>query len=50
VNLTVAQLLKFGNQPVQITGGIRYWAESPANGPEDLGFRIQITPLFPKKK
>ncbi len=48
VNLTVNQLLKFGEQLVQVGGGIRYWAESPDAGPEDWGLRLQLTLLFPK--
>ncbi|MDA0842166.1 MAG: transporter [Planctomycetota bacterium] len=48
VNLTVSQLLKIGNMPVQFTLGGRYWADSPDNGPEDFGLRAQLTLLFPK--
>ena len=48
INLTIAQLLKFGNQPVQLGGGVRYWAASPAGGPEGWGARIVSTFLFPK--
>jgi hypothetical protein len=48
LNITVAQLLKAGNQLVQVGGGIRYWAESSDNGPEGWGFRLQVTLLYPK--
>lgn len=48
INLVVAQLLKIGRLPVQIAAGVRYWADSPDNGPEDWGARIQLTFLFPK--
>jgi len=48
LNLTVAQLLRMGNQLVQIGGGIRYWATAPDGGPEDWGFRLQFTLLYPK--
>jgi hypothetical protein len=48
VNLTVNQLLKVGGQLFQVGGGVRYWADSPDNGPEDWGVRLQITFLFPK--
>jgi len=34
INLTVNQLLKVGPQIIQVGGGVRYWAESPENGPE----------------
>ncbi len=49
INLTVSQLLRIGKQPLQIGGGVRYWAESPDNGPEGWGARLQLTLLFPKK-
>jgi len=48
INLTVNQLLKLGRLPVQVGGGIRYWADSPDNGPEGWGARLQFTFLFPK--
>ncbi|MCJ7600798.1 MAG: hypothetical protein MUO63_04745 [Desulfobulbaceae bacterium] len=48
VNLTLFQLLKIGDQLFQVGGGVRYWADSPDNGPEDWGFRLQLTFLFPK--
>lgn len=48
INAGVNQLLKIGNQPVQIGGGVRYWAESPTSGPEGIGFRLNLIFLFPK--
>jgi hypothetical protein len=48
INLMVGKLIKVGNQPISLTGGLRYWAESPDNGPKDLGFRFVVTFLFPK--
>ena len=48
VNLSVAQLLKVGSQIFQVQLGARYWADSPENGPEGLGFRAAVTFLFPK--
>ena len=48
VNFTVNQLLKVGNQLLQVGGGVRYWADSPEQGPEDWGIRLQLTLLFPK--
>ena len=48
LNLTLSQLIKLGDQPVQLTAGVRYWAESPENGPDDWGFRLAVTFLFPK--
>ena len=49
INVTLSQLLKIGAQPVQIGAGVRYWAESPANGPSGWGVRLQLTLLFPKQ-
>ena len=50
INATVAKLLKFGDQPVQIGGGPRYWLASPDNaGPKNFGGRFFVTFLFPKK-
>lgn len=48
LNLTVSQLLRFGDQLVQIGGGVRYWVESPDSGPEGWGIRLQFTLLYPK--
>ena len=48
VNVTVNQMLRIGNQILQVGGGIRYWAESPAAGAEDWGFRLQLTLLYPR--
>lgn len=48
INGMVSKLVKFGNQPVSIGGGVRYWADSPDNGPDGWGFRLMVTFLFPK--
>lgn len=48
INLTVAKLVKINKQPISLTAGIRYWAESPDNGPDGFGARVAITFLFPK--
>ena len=48
LNFTVNQLIKIGNQPVQVGVGARYWLESPDNGPDGWGFRFQLTWLFPQ--
>ena len=48
VNFMVAQMLKIGPLPIQVTVGARYWADSPEGGPEDWGARLQLTFLFPK--
>jgi hypothetical protein len=44
----VGQMLKIGPQILQITVGGRYWAESPDDGPEGWGARVQLTLLYPK--
>ena len=48
LNVTVNQLLRAGNQLLQVGGGIRYWADAPDGGPEGWGFRLQFTLLYPK--
>ena len=49
INATISKLTSIGQQKVSLQVGLRYWAESPAGGPDDLGFRTQITFLFPTK-
>ncbi|XRG83982.1 hypothetical protein V5738_04775 [Salinisphaera sp. SPP-AMP-43] len=46
-NFQVNQLLKVGQQPIQIGGGVRYYADSPRHGP-DWGLRFNLIFLFPK--
>ena len=48
LNATVSQLLKVGDQIIQVGVGARYWADSPDNGPQGWGARVQLTFLFPK--
>ena len=48
LNFTVSQLLRFGNQPVSIGGGVRYWADGPDGAPRGWGVRFSVTFLFPK--
>jgi hypothetical protein len=48
VNLNVNQMLRLGNQLVQVGGGVRYWASSPESGPEGWGLRFNFVMLFPK--
>ncbi len=47
INVFVNQVVHIGNQPIQLTAGVRYWADAPRNGPEGFGFRIVMTLLFP---
>jgi hypothetical protein len=46
--ISAKQMLKVGDQLFQVGGGLRYWAESPTNGAEDWGFRMELIFLFPK--
>ena len=48
INVTAAQVMRFGNQLVQIGGGLRYWVTTPDAGPEDWALRLQFTFLFPR--
>lgn len=48
INFNISKLLRFGKLPVQIGGGVRYWAASPDQGPEGWGLRMTITFLLPK--
>ncbi len=48
VNLNVSQMLKLGNQIMQIGAGVRYWLDSVPGGPEGWGFRFQVTLLYPQ--
>lgn len=48
INFNISKLLKIGKLPVQIGGGVRYWAASSEQGPEGWGLRMTITFLLPK--
>ena len=48
INAIASKLTRFGDQPVSLSAGLRYWAESPTGGPEGFGFRLGATYLFPK--
>lgn len=47
INVIVSQLTTLGDQPVQFSLGVRYYADSPAGGAE-WGLRFALTFLFPK--
>jgi hypothetical protein len=49
INLMVAKIVKVGDQRVSITGGVRYWADSPDAGPHGFGGRLGMTFLFPAR-
>jgi hypothetical protein len=46
-NLLVKQMVKVGEQRLQLEAGARYWATSPDSGPHGWGFRFTVTFLFP---
>jgi len=48
VNVLANQLLKVGDQLVQVGFGVRYWAESPTAGPDGWGLRLNFVLLYPK--
>lgn len=48
INFTASKLTKIAGQPVSLGAGVRYWADSMANGPEGWGARLMITFLYPK--
>ena len=48
INVTVAQLVRLGKQPVSFTFGARWYAESPFGAP-DWGLRFMTTLLFPRR-
>jgi hypothetical protein len=45
----VSKLVKFGDQPVSLGAGIRYWAETPDGGPHGWAARATLTFLFAAK-
>jgi hypothetical protein len=47
LNFVVSQLLKIGDQPLQIFGGVRYYLDAP-NGGAEWGLRFGVTFLFPQ--
>lgn len=47
INFIVKQLVKVGEQRLQLEAGVRRWAESADNGPHGWGARFTVTFLFP---
>ena len=48
INMTVNQILRLGDQLVQVGAGARYWADAPQGGPSGWGWRLSVSFLFPK--
>ena len=46
-NVQYSKVMKWGDQLVSLSGGVRYWAETPGPGP-DWGVRVVLTLLYPK--
>ena len=42
----VSKLTSFGNQPVSLAAGVRYWAASPDSGPHGFGGLLSISFIF----
>jgi hypothetical protein len=47
INAGINQLLTIGEQRIQIGVGARYWLDTPDNGPDGWGARVNIVFLFP---
>lgn len=48
INLMVSQLVKVGDQRLQLQAGVRYWASSPDSAAHGWGARVTVTFLFPE--
>jgi len=48
INAGVAQILRIGDQLVQVGAVARYWAAVPDQGPHGWGLRLNFTLLFPR--
>jgi hypothetical protein len=48
INASISKVTTIGSQKVQFQLGVRYWAESPSEGPDDFGSTLKITFLFPR--
>ena len=46
--IQAGQLFKVGPQILQLAVAGKYWADSPDNGPDGWGVRLQLTLLFPQ--
>ena len=48
INTGVSQVLRLGDQLVQVGAIARYWADGPQRGPHGWGWRLNLTLLFPR--
>ena len=44
----VSKLVKFGDQIVQLAARARYWVADTDTSPQDFGFQLQATFVFPE--
>mgnify|MGYP000167650306 CR=1 FL=1 len=48
LDFLAAKVFKIGRQPAQLQAGPRYFADSPAAGPHNWGFRINFVLMYPR--
>ena len=48
LNFSATKVCRIGKQMISWGGGVRYYADTTATGPEGWGARLQLTFLFPK--
>ena len=48
IYLMITQVGKIGDQLISYGGGVKYYADSPDNGPKGWGVRFVFTMMFPK--
>lgn len=48
LGLVASKVTKIGGQLVSVSGGVRYWADAPAGGPEGLALRVVFTLMYPR--
>ena len=48
INVSASKLVFVGRTPLNLQGGIGYWATAPDNGPEGLRFRLQAQVVLPR--
>ena len=44
----VSKVVQISNAPVQLSGGVRYWAESPEGGARGWGLLFSVTLMYPR--
>ena len=47
--VTASKVSKFGTQPLSVGAGVRYYLDSPDNGPHGWGLRLVLTFIYPSK-